>query len=101
MEWNVCRHNVNRDKMEVYNIFEHGGFKEYVDKWLKECKEKEDFERHLDSELFYYFGSKAEWEIIISPWVGSRNNPEEKIDVYDQVMLNWDKFLNYVWSYKE
>lgn len=44
----------------------------------------------------YYFWSKCEWEIIICPWVGKAD--DIKIDVYDQLMLNWDKFVDYVWS---
>lgn len=44
----------------------------------------------------YYFWSKTEWEVIVSPWVGKGG--DEKIDVYDQLKLNWDKFVDYVWS---
>ena len=54
----------------------------------------------------YYFCAKAEWEIVISDWFGKQ--VEKKIDVYDQVMLNWDRFIEwlyhelyYKFSYKE
>lgn len=26
-------------------------------------------------------------------------NIGKKIDIYDQVMLNWDKFVDYCWSF--
>lgn len=100
MVWNVYTYDINRRKMEVYNIFNHYTFKEYVDKWLKECETKEELAEHLKSELRYYFGFKCEWEILISPWIGNKEC-EEKIDVRDQVMLNFDVFVDYVWSYKE
>ena len=84
----------------------------------------------LRGHLFYYYGSKCEWELVITSWVPyitiselNRLNEErektlkkyniepyrlcvnpdvgEKIDVYEQVMLNWDLFLDYVWSHKK
>lgn len=133
--WNVYHHNFNADKLEIYNIFNHGGFVEYVKKHKKKYKVKEDFADKLESELFYYFGSKCEWEVIITkkdnkiimtPWVGSRSNPEldvtnnedfdwvgfyntmvekyinkndsVKIDVYEQVRYKWDEFVDYCWG---
>ena len=49
----------------------------------------------------YYFWSKAEWEIILSPWCGGRDTKDIKIDVYDQVMNNWDIFVDYVFNSKK
>ena len=48
--------------------------------------------------LFYYYRSKCEWEVIVSSWPPSDRVPERKVDVYDQVMLNWDVFIGYVWE---
>ena len=101
MKWNVYYHDINRDKIDVYNIFDHISFRRDVEKYLSEYTDKEEFEERLERSLFYYFGSKAEWEIIISPWVGGRNTKKVKIDVYDQVMINWDVFLDYVWGEKD
>ena len=47
--------------------------------------------------LFYYFRSKCEWEVIVGAWVASDRVPGRKVDVYEQVMLNWDVFIRYVW----
>lgn len=101
MEWYVYYHNYNKDKIEKYNIFDHGRFNQYVKKYLNECETKEEFAEELDNELAYYFMCRAEWEVVVGPWCGSRNNKPIKIDVYDQVMLNWDAFVDYVWSHKE
>ena len=65
MEWNVYIYNSNKRGIETYNIFNHGSFVQYVEKWLKKCKTREEFTDHLKSELMYYFWSKAEYELVI------------------------------------
>lgn len=65
----------------------------------KKYKTKEEFAKKLDSIMRYYFWNRCEHEVIIAPWVG--NAKEMKIDVYDQLHMNWDKFVDYVWNFKE
>ena len=102
MKWNVYYYNSNRERIETYNIFNHYGFVKYVIEPLKKIKNKDDFALKLKSELMYYFWSKAEWEIIISPWPNKVKDKDElKIDVFDQVMLNWEAFVDYCWSNKK
>lgn len=130
LEWNVYTHNFNGKSIEKYNIFNHGRFTEDVKKELKKCETKEEFAEELRKDVFYYFGSKCEWEVVITSWVPhitiselNRLNEErertlkehnrepyslyvnpdvgEKIDVYEQVMLNWNLFVDYVWSHKK
>lgn len=84
-----------------------------------------EFKNNVRGELMYYFWSKCEWEIVTASWPVditldeltnlnrqlekdrmqySRDpkvlyvNPRvgEKIDVYDQVMLNFDAFIEYI-----
>ena len=100
LEWYVYYHNINSQRIETYNIFDHRTFNKYVNQHLEECQTKEEFDNALESELRYYFWCKAEWEIIVSPWCGDRDTKEVKIDVYDQVMLNFDLFVDYVWKNK-
>lgn len=100
MCWYVYRDNWEKKKITKYNIFDHYSFNKDVCDDLKKCDKIESFADRLKSNLMYYYWSKCEWEIILSPWVGAKDGSEVKIDVYDQVMLNWDKFLNYVWSFK-
>jgi hypoxanthine phosphoribosyltransferase len=101
MKWNVYISDINRQKIVVYNIFEHGSFIHYVKEAIINCKDKESFTEQLKRELRYYFWSKSEWEIIISPWLALSNSDRKKIDVFDQVMLNWDIFVDYVWDNRE
>lgn len=103
MTWNVYCYDLNSNKIMTYNIFCHGIFRENVTNDLKECNNKDEFAKRLKSNLHYYFWSKCEWEIFIKGWLSnwlSNESGELKADVYDQVMLNWDIFLNYVWSFK-
>ena len=129
LEWNVFAEDWNAKKIKIFNIFDHGRFLEDVKKNLKKCETKEEFSEKLRRNLFYYFGSKCEWETIITSFP-SRITKEEldrlnkefkkdvdryghepysmcispavgkKVDVYEQVMLNWNIFVDYVWSHK-
>lgn len=99
MEWNVYYHDFNRDEIATYNIFDHGSFLEYSKIAAKKYKTKDEFIEQIRRELFYYFRFKAEWEIIITSWVGgNRDKNAVKIDVYSQVMNNWKIFSEYIWD---
>lgn len=129
LQWNVYTHNFNDKGIEVFNVFDHSRFFEDVKKSLKKCETKEEFAKQLRGYLFYYYGSKSEWEVVITSWAPrikmselDRLNAEredtlrkynrepyslyvnpdiaKKIDVYSQVMLNYDVFVDYVWLHK-
>lgn len=130
LEYYVYYYNFNSHSIKKFNIFNHGRFLEDVKKDLKKYDTKEEFAERLQGHLFYYYNSKCEWEVIITPCIPrisiselNRLNEErektlkkynrepyslyvnpnvsEKIDIYDQVMLNWDLFVDYVWQYKK
>ena len=68
----------------------------------EKIKNKDKFAEALRKDLFYYFCSKAEYELIFSPWVGGDKEKESiKVDIYTQVMNNFDIFLDYVWNSKD
>ena len=93
--WNVFYHNYNAKKIEFFNIFDHWRFKEEVEKALKKSKTREELEKAIRSELFYFFNSKFEWEVLITPWP-TREDETIKIDVYWQVINNFDRFIDYL-----
>lgn len=130
LQWNVFYHNFNSKKIETYNIFKHFNFRKDVEEHLKKCKTKEEFAEEMKISLMYYFWAKAEWEVVMTSWVPhidmkelDRLNSErekeiekynkepymlevrpdvyEKIDVYQQVMNNFDIFVDYVWGFKK
>ena len=89
LEWLVYVHGVKCNGFRKMNIFNHFRFEEDTIKNLKECLTKEEFAERISRELFYYFGSKSEYELIItrkdnkitlSPWTG---NKEGILDVTD------------------
>lgn len=98
--WNVYRHNFNSNKVEAVNIFNHWKFDEEVRTDLCRRMNKTDFAVKLRRNLMYWFWSKYEHEVIISSWPYT-NDAAVKIDVYQQVMLNFDVFCDYVWSFRK
>lgn len=129
MRWIVYCNSVNNKEIKEHNIFDHSGFYDGVVKKLKKCETKEEFAEELRRELFYYYGSKCEWEVVITDWPTRIDSDElkrlnaereemkqkynrepyslcvepkvaKKVDVYSQVRNNWDVFLDYVWSFK-
>lgn len=97
LKWNTYYHDTNKQEIITFNIFDHGRFKEDVCKHLKKYKDKDEFAKQLRLDLFYYFGCKCEYEVLVSAWCGGNGCEDIKVDIYSQVMLNWDVFLNYVY----
>lgn len=97
-KWIALHHNINGNRIEQFNILSHGGVRKDIVKATKKCKTKELFAEELRSSLMRYYWSKSEWEIIIGPWCGGRDTKEIKIDVFDQIMYNWEIFLDYIWN---
>ena len=61
LKYNVWIYNINRRKMEVFNVFEHYSFLREIKKILLEknyfCSSIEDFSEQLKKEAMYYFWS--------------------------------------------
>ena len=98
LEWFVYVNGYNCSGFRKMNIFDHFKFKEYAIKHLKECSSKEEFAERISRELFYYFDSKCEYELIItrkdnkitlSPWI---RNKEKILDVTDDTDFDWNGF---------
>ena len=88
----------------------------------------EEFANSIRDSLQYYYWSKCEYETIITSWPPYIENEEldrlnkekaerikesgkfyrtsvqlnvgHKIDIYTQVMMNWDRFIDYLWTNK-
>lgn len=100
MEYNVFYHDPNKKQITTFNIFRHGGFREDIYEHLRTYDDKTEFAEKVERSLLYYFWCKSEYEILIRAWCGGNGDEEKKIDIYSQVMLNFDKFVDYVWSNK-
>ena len=98
MKWMVYIEDYTGKRISKYNIFDHHAFKEGCDKAYTNCRgDKENFGNLVKRDLSYYFWSKCEWEIIISGWPQRKDFNERKVSVYDQILLNWDIFIDYLW----
>jgi hypothetical protein len=101
-KWNVYVFDVNRDAMKDYNIFRHGGFVKYLcEIYQKEALSAVDFQYEVCRELQYHFWSKCEYEIILTEWPPHEDlskDVRKKIDVYDQIMLNIDRFIEWLYT---
>ena len=127
MKWNVLRHDINARRIKEYDIFKHSSFANEVAELSNQDLTKEDFTQKLERTLQYYFWSKSEHEVVITSWppfidakeldrisveyqhynqlwgrypykLNVHLDVSEKIDIYDQVMLNFDVFVDYVWN---
>lgn len=101
LEWNVFIYNFNKKEIEVYNIFKHSRFLEDCKKAARKYKgNREAFEHEIKTSLMYYYWSKCEWEIILDSLFPRDGFKQRKVDVYEQVMLNWQSFIDYVWDHQ-
>ena len=99
--YNVCIEDVNHNCFEIYNIFDHCSFVKDTQMNIKKNKENQsEFNEQLKSDIMYYFWSKCEWEIVISS-LFNKGAENKKIDVYDQLMMNWEIFSKYIWDNKK
>lgn len=129
LTYNVYIEDFTNKEIKVINIFDHSSFYNNLLKIKKEQKDNfEKFSEEVKKCLLYNFWSKSEYEIILTSWppyvddkainkvVAERDEHikkcnnfyrntiqlevAEKIDIYDQVMLNWDIFIKYLWNNK-
>ena len=119
MTWNVFIYDFNKRKIEIKNIFNisstfNEDFEALKVQTLRgDIATKEEFADKLKSILRYTFWCRREYEIAISDlcWTYRDATDEmkvkeyehycktaEKIDIYSQVEMNWDKFVDYVWN---
>ena len=100
--WNVFYGNFNSREIEVFNIFDHHMFyTSCVDAAKKFKDDKEGFAREVLQDLMYFFWCKSEWEIILSHWPSKDGDREEKIDINTQVMVNAERFTDYLWENRD
>lgn len=103
IKWNVFIEDFNRREIRVFNIFNHDGFKKDCDKaWEDNCNDSENgfsnFSKNVRNSLLFYFWSKCEYEVLLFGFPYNDKFKAKKIDVFEQVTINWDQFINYLWA---
>lgn len=119
--WNVFLYDINKKEVQSWNVFNHGRFTVDMIKCLETCRDKLEFKTELKRDIMYYFGFKVEYEAFITepfPHVTKKEidrlaeedtrhcthvNLEygKKIDVCQQIMMNYGHFIDYLWRNKE
>lgn len=120
LSWFVFRYDINTNCIEQYDVFIHRKFTEEVMQALQQQHEYDVFSEKMKSIAMYYFWCKCEYEIVITSFPSYVNADEidriikyknrkrfdisldcaEKIDIFQQLMMNWKQFVCYVWSFK-
>ena len=97
MEWYVYYYDQNNKQLFRWNIFDHIEFTENLKILRSKRYILDKFSSELQHIARYYFWSKYEYEIFIEPW---NSDKSAKIDVFDQLMLNWGAFAQYCYDYE-
>ena len=93
LEWYVFidRH----DEFIEYNCL--AGYEGKFYEMYREHPLKRDFLDALDLCLKSRYWSRCEYEMILTSW--PRDNVKRKVDIYDQIKMNWKHFSEYVWEW--
>lgn len=102
-EWYVYMEDFNKKEIVTFNVFHSYTFIESCKKEFRKYQRDKDIAR-LENEIkgwaMYCFWSKCEYEIILAPWINREGFETKKIDIYDQLCLNWDSFFKYMMEHK-
>ena len=97
--WNVYHYSQTTRKIEVWNIFYSLRFGERIERLIKKKLEKEAFAEKVKGELMYCFLTKYEDEITVCKYPRPETDADDlRVDVFDQVMLNFDAFIDYLYA---
>lgn len=126
MKWNVIFPDLRTGRLECYDIFKNAWFQSSMQRLLEANYEKERFIKELDRAAIFWFWAKSEYEFMLTEWPAILNVDEVKriineygdslsddeifaktikaypvntykVDIYDQLRINWDHFAEYVW----
>lgn len=118
LTWNVYRFNVNKNEIYIYNVFDNYRFYCDVMTTFRVYKDKCEFSEELRKDVGYYYWCKAEHEVVVTSFPPCISKKEAKriqkedfnirtcvnldnavkVDIYSQIRLNWDRFVDYVWN---
>ena len=95
LEWNVWRDELNTNKIQPFNVFNHYSFNKAVTNIFNKRLHIDEFEKMIDKEVMFFW-CRAEYEVMISGLF--ERGVKTKIDIYTQLKLNWDRFIDYLWN---
>lgn len=95
LEWKVWKYDCNAKQMVQCNAL--SGFETIIANLRENCESKADFANRLDKEFLYKYYLRSQYEIILKPWACRDDATERKIDIYEQLKMNWDAVVEKCW----
>lgn len=89
--WFVLSFDFNGQIFKSFDIFSHSSFTKEFSKLKKD--NFESFQTDLKNLIKDYFWAKCEYEIVLGDW--PQGEVLCKIDIYTQLIINWDRFSEY------
>lgn len=97
LSWVVYRYDCNSKKIVHYDVL--NGRDEFLRKIASRASSFEEFENELKGEMMRRYWSKFEHEITVSCYpIDFNPDSSVKIDIYEQLKLNWKQFAEYCWN---
>lgn len=102
LQYYVLNENFNRNQcIEPYNIFNNYRVREEtcnaLDDYYAGRISFKEFKTRLENAVKYEEWSRCEYEIVVSPWPGfADESHDQKIDCYEQFMMNSDMVARYI-----
>lgn len=119
--------NINKRKIEKYNVLNDTIIDEIIERTKDFPGDKKAFAEQVEHIMMYHYWARSEWETILTSWPPNMKPEElnklnqevedtqkkygrdpytltvslttaEKIDVYDQIVMNWNIFIDYAWE---
>lgn len=101
LEWNVflydgCRNNGMPRK---FNIFNNTSFSKRINELFATPElTREEIEKEVEVAARWQFWSRCEYEFILLSWPTGPKEAGYKMDVFEQLKMNWDRFIDYIWD---
>lgn len=105
LKWNVYIYNEDLDSIEIYNIFNHESFREDIINIYNNTKDnfntfKSQIKRYIYKNFYTNHATDFKWKIFFLP--DGYKYGVHIVNIYDQLTLNEEIFINYIWyNYKE
>lgn len=86
----VINQDFNRKEFKPYNIMPYLMERYKATKPKDRPKTFEEFKEFVDKECLYMYWSRCQYEIVLCPLIGDREEEATKIDIYWQIKMNFD-----------
>ena len=95
LEWNTILYE--HDKLRIYNVFNNAYFSEAVTNIMHTPNiSRSEISEVIMRKAQWQFWGRCEYEHIISSWPPYDGDKGYKIDIFEQLTLNWDRFIDYI-----